>query len=393
MHLACARCEATYPFDPRIFRCECGGPLELEGAPSLDLDRVNSDEGSLWRYRHALPLPEGAEPVTLGEGWTPLVTADWGGMSVRLKCESLNPTGSFKDRGTALLVTALKEAGVDEVVEDSSGNAGASLAAYAARAGIMATVYVPSYASPVKQAQIAAYGADVVSVPGPRTEAAQAVLAAAEAGAAYASHVYHPLIHHGMKTLAFEICEQLATPLAARDLVLLHTPDAVIVPLGHGSLLLGLAQGYRELLDAGCIDRLPRLFGIQAAPCAPLAEAWEKNAAVVSPVEEGKTVAEGVCIAEPLRDWEILAAIRRTKGGILAVPDEETIAAQRRLAHQGFYVEPTSALALAGLDHLRDQLDGTVVVVLTGSGFKSPPETGLEMVGQECPPGTEASGA
>ncbi|MGD1992403.1 MAG: pyridoxal-phosphate dependent enzyme [Anaerolineae bacterium] len=387
MRLICARCEATYPFDPLAFRCECGGPLRLEGAPTLNLDRVNSNDGTLWRYRHALPLPEGATPVTLGEGGTPLVTAEWAGMTVRLKCESLNPTGSFKDRGTTLLVTALREAGVDHVVEDSSGNAGASLAAYAARAGIMATVYVPAHASPVKQAQIAAYGAEVVSVPGPRTEAARAVLAAAEAGAAYASHVYHPLIHHGMKTLAFEICEQLATPLSARDLLLLHTPDAVVVPLGHGSLLLGLALGYQELLEAGCIDRLPRLFGIQAAPCAPLAAAWAEAAAVAEPVEEGETVAEGACIAEPVRDWEILAAVRRTKGAILSVPDEETIYAQRRLAHQGFYVEPTSALALAGLDHLRDQLDGTVVVVLTGSGFKSPPESGLEVMGDECPPG------
>ena len=314
--------------------------------PRFDRSVFASRPPTLWRYWEALPFATDTAPVSFDEGYTPLLRVTVRDVPIWLKQDQLFPSGSYKDRGASVLISHVRALGIERVVEDSSGNAGASLAAYAARASIMATVYVPAHASPVKQAQIAAYGADVVSVPGPRTEAARAVLAAVEAGAAYASHVYHPLIHHGMKTLAFEICEQLATPLAARDLVLLHTPDAVIVPLGHGSLLLGLAQGYRELLDAGCIDRLPRLFGIQAAPCAPLAEAWEKNAAVVSPVEEGKTVAEGVCIAEPLRDWEILAAIRRTKGGILAVPDEETIAAQRRLAHQGFYVEPTSALEI-----------------------------------------------
>lgn len=360
MHLVCTSCEAIHPLDPLLFRCRCGGVLEIVGAPTYNPKQVASSERTLWRYRHALPLPEGAAPMTLGEGMTPLVEAEWDGLSVLLKCEFLNPTGSFKDRGATVLVTALAAAGAGEVVEDSSGNAGSSLAAYAARAGIRATIYVPAHASPVKQAQIAAYGAEVVPVAGPRSEAGRAVLEAVDRGAAYASHVYHPLVHEGMKTIAFEIWEQAGAP------------EAVLLPLGHGSLLLGLARGFGELQAAGCIESMPRIFGVQAAACAPLAAAWEQGATEAIPVAEGETVAEGVRIAAPVRGRAALTAVRHSGGAILAIADEETLVAQRRLAHQGFYVEPTSALAVAALDHLRDRLEGRVVVILTGNGLKSP---------------------
>ena len=363
MKLQCSRCARSWPLDPTRWRCDCGGVLEIVGAPSFDPARVDERDYTLWRYRAALSLPDDATTVTLGEGWTPLVAAEWDGQPVYLKAEYLNPTGSFKDRGAAVLVTALKAAGVRKVVEDSSGNAGTALAAYAARVGLSATVYVPAHASPVKQAQIAAYGAEVVAVPGPRSEAARAVRRALEEGAVYASHVYSPLYPQGMKTVAFELWEQLGG----------RAPESVVVPLGHGGLLLGLHAGFSELLAAGLIERLPRLSGVQAQPCAPLARAWERGASDVEPVEEGETVAEGVRIAAPPWGRAVLAAVRESNGAVLALPDEETMMAQRKLAHQGFYVEPTSALAVAALNHLRDRLGGTPVVVLTGSGFKSPP--------------------
>lgn len=368
MVLVCVCCGKAYPFDPRRFRCDCEGPLVVSGAPVFDPARVELDRPGLWRYRHALPLPEGTVPVTLGEGLTPLVAAEWDGLPVLLKCEFLNPTGSFKDRGTTVLVSALAAAGVTRVVEDSSGNAGASLAAYAARAGLQATVYVPAHASPVKRAQIAAYGADVHAVPGPRSESARAVLTAVGETTAYASHVYHPLVHHGMKTAAFEIVEQMRLWTGQAY----SAPNAVVLPVGHGTLLLGLALGFAELRAVGCIERLPRLFGVQAATCAPLATAWERGAEEPQPLTEGETVAEGVRIAAPLRGREVLGAVRESGGGLLALSDDQTLAAQRRLARQGFYVEPTSALAVAALDPLRDRLAGVVVVVLTGSGFKTP---------------------
>jgi threonine synthase len=300
--------------------------------------------------------------VTLGEGWTPLVAAEWDHLPLYLKAEYLNPTGSFKDRGAAVLVTVLKAVGVREVVEDSSGNAGAALAAYAARAGLRATVYVPAHASPVKQAQIAAYGTQVVRVDGPRAEAARAVRRAAEEGAVYASHVYSPLCPQGTKTIGLELWEQLGR----------RAPTSVVVPVGHGGLLLGLYLGFGELLSAGLIQRLPRLFGVQAQACAPLARAWRHGATDVASVEEGETVAEGVRIAAPPWGRLLLDAVRGSGGTVVALPDGETLAAQAKLAHQGFYVEPTSALAVAALDRLRDSLGDVPVVVLTGSGFKSP---------------------
>jgi threonine synthase len=336
--------------------------LEIAGGPPFDLTRVDETDYTLWRYQAALQLPDRVARVTLGEGWSPLVSSDWGGQPIYLKAEHLNPTGSFKDRGAAVLVAALKTAGVQEVVEDSSGNAGAALAAYAARAGVRATIYVPAHASPAKQAQIAIYGARVVPVPGPRSEATQAAREAVQQGAVYASHVYSPFYVQGTKTIAFELWEQLDG----------RAPDSIVAPVGHGSLLLGLYRGFRELLSAGLIERLPRLFGVQAQACAPLARAWERGLASVEPVEEGETIAEGVAIAVPPWGRTILAAARESGGAVLALQDEETLAAQRKLAQQGFYVEPTSALAVAALDHLQGHLGDVPVVVLTGNGLKSP---------------------
>lgn len=367
MRLRCHGCGRDLAFDASRLRCPCGGVLEIVGAPRFDLSRVSENTFTLWRYREALPLPDGAGPVTLGEGWTPLVDADWEGRTVKLKLESLNPTGSFKDRGAALLVTALRAAGVSEVVEDSSGNAGAALSAYAARAGIGAGVYVPEHASSVKQRQISVYGAEVVPVPGSRADTTRAVLQEVEEGAVYASHAYSPLYAHGMKTVAFEVWEQCGG----------CTPGSVVAPVGHGGLLLGLSMGFEELLAAGLIDRRPRLVGVQAEPCAPLARAWEEVAVAARPVEEGDTVAGGVRIADPPWGQQVLEAVRRSRGALLAVSDEDTLKAQEKLARCGFYVEPTSALVAAGLDAIGIADSGSAseptVVVVTGSGFKTPP--------------------
>jgi threonine synthase len=283
-----------------------------------------------------------------------------------MKLESLNPTGSFKDRGAALLVAALHGAGVRDVVEDSSGNAGAALSAYAARAGLQATVYVPAHASSVKQAQIAVYGADVVSVPGSRSDTADAVLKAVEEGAVYATHARSPLYAHGMKTVAFELWEQCGW----------CAPSTIVVPVGHGGLLLGLDMGFGELLAAGLIERLPRLVGVQAEACAPLVRAWEQGETRVEPIDERETVAGGVRIVDPPWGMQVLAAVRRSGGGMIAVADDQILAVQSALAERGFYVELTSALPAAALESWTDDeaadAASPLVVVLTGSGFKSP---------------------
>jgi threonine synthase len=340
--------------------------LEITGGPTFDPRGVSESTYTIWRYRQALPVPKGGAPVTLGEGWTPLVDVDWDGRSIKLKAETQNPTGSFKDRGAALLVTALRGAGVRSVVEDSSGNAGAALSAYAARGGLHAKVYVPAHASSVKQDQIAVYGAEVVTVTGSRAAATRAVLQAVEKGAVYASHAYSPLYAEGMKTVAFEIWEQCGS----------RAPGSVVVPVGHGGLLLGLSRGFDELLAARLVERRPRLFGVQAEACAPLAQAWAQGATEVEAVQEGNTVAGGVRIADPPWGRQVLEGVRRSGGGFLAVSDEEVMKAQDKLARTGFYVEPTSALVIAALDNMNDDdvldLHPPVVLVLTGSGFKSP---------------------
>lgn len=373
MKLRCTRCQRQSPFDATRYQCpSCGGVLEILGGPTFDPVGVREDLHNLWRYRSALPAPPGAEPVTLGEGWTPLVGVDWEGHPIQVKVESLNPTGSFKDRGAALLVTALRAAGVRRVVEDSSGNAGAALSAYAARGGLHAKVYVPAHASSVKQAQIAVYGAEIVAVSGSRADTARAVLEAVGEGdgrglgTVYASHAYSPLYAQGMKTIAFELWEQCQG----------CTPGSVVVPLGHGGLLLGLDMGFGELLAAGLIRRRPRLLGVQAEACAPLARAWRTGASEVEPAAEGETVAGGVRIAAPPWGRQVLEAVRRSGGAVVAVGDDEALAAQRKLARRGFYVEPTSALAVAALGRLGGVASSTLatptIVILTGSGFKSP---------------------
>lgn len=280
------------------------------------------------------------------------------------KLEFLAPTASYKDRGTALLVNYLLAHGVQEVVEDSSGNAGASLAAYAGAAGLRSTIFVPTHASPAKKRQIAVFGARLVEVPGPRSAATEACLEAVESGrAVYASHAWSPLFLVGQVTVAWELWEQLGG----------QEPDAVVCPLGQGGLLLGLWHGFQALKAAGLIRRVPRLYGVQAAACDPIVRAWEANVAEPVAVVEGDTVAEGVRIAAPVRGREILAALRAGEGGAVRVTDEITLAAQEALARHGLFVEPTSAPAVAALPAVRSLVgrQAEIVVPLTGSGLKA----------------------
>ncbi len=362
MNLHCSQCKRTYPHHTHQWRCECGGVFELEGAPDFDQDKIETGDCSLWRYRAMLPLPDAQSIISLGEGFTPLVETQVYGANIHCKLEFLAPTGSFKDRGTAVLINVLRELGVEKVVEDSSGNAGASLAAYAARSGIEAEIYVPAYASPAKLHQIAVYGARLIKVEGPRERAAEAVQEAAAQGAYYASHYYNPFTLEGLKTIAYEIWEQVGGRAA----------DNVVLPVGHGTLLLGAYRGFQDLLSAGLIERLPRLFAVQAETCAPLYEAHQRGLEDASPIEKDETVAEGISIAQPVRGRQILAAVRETGGAVLAVSDEETLHARDQLARRGLYVEPTSAVAIAALRQLGDLIksEELTIVPLTGSGLK-----------------------
>jgi threonine synthase len=312
-----------------------------------------------------LPLDPGWEPVTLGEGNTPLVSETWYGYPLLLKLESLAPTGSFKDRGMAVLTTALRGLGVERVVEDSSGNAGASLAAYAARAGIACDICVPDTAEGPKLTQMAAHGAEVIQIKGKREYSALAAWAAAAHGAYYASHVYNPYFLAGTETCAYEVWEQLEN----------HVPAAIVLPVGNGSLLLGLFRGFERLQRAGLIEQLPQLYAVQTEACAPIYRAFQNGGQFVPAVTAKATVARGIAVAQPARGSQILAAVQTSRGAVVTVTEPEIEQAADTLAHKGFYVEMTSAAAMAAIDGLRHQLpepgSGQVIVLLTGHGLKT----------------------
>ncbi|MGI5352457.1 threonine synthase [Streptomyces sp. CA-250714] len=357
-----------YPLDPLRWRGDDGTPLLVSPARAPAPGDIVAADRSLWRYRAALPVPPGAPGISLGEGCTPLLARTWGGVEVGFKLEWFNPSGSFKDRGSSVLISALAAQGVGQVLEDSSGNGGSSVAAYCAAAGVEATVLVPEHTSPAKTLQATAYGARVTPVPGDRDATAAEALRRAE-HTVYASHNWHPYFLEGTKTLAYEIWEDLG----------FRAPDAVVTVAGAGSIVLGCDLGFTELLAAGRIAALPRLLVAQPANCAPLHAAFTADAEGPVPGAWQPTMAEGTAIKEPVRLPEVLAAVRRSGGTTAAIPEQDIASAVRRLAATGLYAEPTSATAAAAVDVFAERGElppgGTTVVILTGSALKAPTAT------------------
>lgn len=368
MHYLDPATGAAYPLATARWCADNGNALELAAAPALRRADIQASRYSVWRYARAL-LVDDADVVTMGEGWTPLNCGEWDGVRILFKCEFMMPTGSFKDRGMTVMVSYLKSRGISHVLEDSSGNAGASLAAYAAAAGMRCRILVPETASYPKIAQIAACGADVVTIRGSRQDVADAALRMSS-GIFYASHNWQPFFVEGTKTLAYELWEQLG----------FRAPDNVVVPLGYGSNVLGCDRGFAELKRNGEIERVPRIFGVQAVNCAPYHAAFKAGVEHLVPTEITATVAEGIASSRPTRVTGVLRAVRGSGGAIVAVSEAEIIAALGMLMRKGCYVEPTSAAAAAGLTQL---LAGgtikpgeTTVLVLTGSGLKASEKIG-----------------
>ena len=376
MNVFCPECGTKDTLSPLRWCCACHGAWEFEERGDFDPELIDAGDSSIWRYRHLYGLPFDTPSVRLGAGGTPLLpatlpvaSADGSAVQERqvlLKVEYLAPTASFKDRGTAVMVNILAHQGVSHVADDSSGNAGASVAAYAARAGLHAEVFVPAHASPAKQAQIAVYGAQVRPVPGPRLNAKLAAIESVQRGVVYASHAYHPGFLLGQQSVAWEVWEQLGR----------RAPDWYVVPVGQGVHLLGVWLGFRRLRAAGLVDRLPRLAAVQPALLAPLCRAFEAGLEIV-PGAEATTpsIAEGLAIAEPVRGRRLLQALRETDGICATVQEEAIKAAQGELARHGFYAEPTSATVVAALPSVLEAAhrEATIVVALTGSGLKGSP--------------------
>jgi threonine synthase len=355
----CPACDATIAADRPLWRCDCGSHLNLVPGRGLGRAEIVRDDASLWRYRAGLALA-GPPRVSLGEGWTPLVAREWDGAAIRFKLETQMPTGSFKDRGTAVMLNHLLEVGVGPIHEDSSGNAGSSIATYAAAAGIPCRIFVPASAPRGKIVQITATGASVEAILGTRQDVTEAALAAV-GGSFYASHNWQPFFIEGTKTLAYELWEQLGFTV----------PDNIVVPTGYGSNILGLHRGFDELLRRGEITRMSRLFAVQAENCAAFAAAsagWKD-------FDPRPTIADGIATVKPVRTEEVLAALRHSGGGVVTVPEKDIGPALIRLGRLGFYVEPTAATAGAALSRLL--ADGaiatgdTTVAVLTGHGLKA----------------------
>jgi threonine synthase len=231
---------------------------------------------------------------------------------------------------------------------------------------MQASIFAPAHASPAKLAQIELYGAQVHKIPGARQNASQAVMDAVQNGMVYASHANNPIYLLGQQTVAWEVWEQMA----------FHVPDWIVVPVGQGGNLLGYYEGFRALLLNGLIKRLPGIIAVQPQRLAPICDAYEQKWMEWFPVSAPQpgSVAEGLAITQPVRWQHILAALEQSHGFCVRVPEEQILPAQRQLAKQGFYVEPTSAVVIAALPQIFNTVkkEQTVVVSLTGSGLKSP---------------------
>lgn len=358
--IRCSDCGDPYPPTGVPYLCpKCGGVYDFDAPPLLQKEHIENDQPGLWRYRHSFELFDGAPGLTLGEGGTPLIWETVNEKRVGIKLESLNPSGSYKDRGTAVMINQLLARGVKRAVEDSSGNAGASFAAYAARAGLKAQVFVPSSASGPKRVQIERYGAELIPVEGPRSAAAQAVLAEVEKGAVYASHAYLPFGLAGIATIAYELWEALGS-----------APGCVVAPVGQGGLLLGIRRGFAALQRQGLIAAMPYLVGVQARACAPVWAGFTRGEKAIEQVEEGPTIAEGIRVRHPVWAGSLLREITPPGGTFTAVEEEKILPAHHGLARRGIYVEPTSAVVWCALEQLLGKVPDPVILIMTGSGLK-----------------------
>ncbi len=366
-NLVCERCGDRLNATKDVWQCaRCEGPLRWDIERRFDRGMIDTNQTGLWRYAGSLPVGR-EESISLGEVTTPLVNLNIDGARATCKLDYLSPSGSYKDRGAAVLVSALRLMGATHAVEDSSGNAAAAISAYAAGAGIVCTVFAPAAASPGKLVQSEATGATVVKVEGSRDDVARAAIRAAASapGSTYASHNWHPFFIEGVKTWAFEVWEQLG----------FEVPDVAVVPVGSGSMLFGAYLAFASLIAAGEIGALPRLYAAQPAACAPVNLAVSSGASDTKPFPRTPTIAEGTSIANPVRGRELLAAIQATRGGAVAVDEAEIAGGLKLAASHGIYVEPTSAVAIAGARKLiaggQIRPSERTVIVLSGSGLKA----------------------
>ena len=357
--LRCIDCSTLQgPSVKDLYCADCGGLFAVEYQESPD------------GMQPRMPMDDPSMANSLGEGDTPLVLMEKTGDALGLdslwaKLEFMAPTGSFKDRGSVILTSMGIELGVTEFIEDSSGNAGASLSAYAAAAGLTAHVFAPASAASGKLDQIQIFGASLHKIEGARqaaTDAAEKFVK--ERGLVYMSHNLSPYFSEGMKAASYEIVEVLGGDI-----------DHVVLPAGNGSLLIGMVRGYRELLEAGIVSSIPRFHAVQAEAVPPLVAAL--NGEEWSQDDVKPTNASGIAVSKPPRLAEMIEVIKSTNGTGTTVSEDSLTEWQERLASaEGIFAEMTSAGAFAGLEKLIESgeisSDSNVCVPITGSGLKEP---------------------
>ncbi len=365
----CENCGKRADVSIRAPWCQCGGLWKLTYTKTLtkfETKGIDTKEWSLFRYRNYLPIPKGEEnvwkSVTMGEGMTPIISFN---ENVLLKMDDYMPTLSFKDRGAAILAVHCKSIGVKEVVQDSSGNAGNSVAAYCVRAGIKCKIFVPQNTSPKKISMIQTYGAEVQIVPGSRDNCAEVCRKAVqETGAYYASHVYNPFFYEGTKTYLYEIYEQLG-----------RIPKNLFIPVGNGTLFLGVMKALEHFQASGILDRncFPQIYAVQSENCSPLLQAAAKKSPHPADVIPSETLAEGIAIGKPMRGKEILKYVYQYGVQVIPVPEKEILPAQRELAEKGIFCEHTTAATYAAYQEYiqRYGILKDVLLPICGAGIKS----------------------
>ena len=362
MDYICAKCGKRVSTTTRQAKCECGGLWNLDYTPpKFSLEDIDRDEWSMFRYRKFMALEGDTwKDISLGEGMTPVVRFD---ENVLLKMDYFMPTLSFKDRGAAVLIAHCKAIGVDSVVQDSSGNAGNSVAAYSGKAGINCEIFVPEGTSPKKIDMIRAHGATCTVVPGSRDHCADVCRSKVDTdNCYYANHVYNPYFYEGTKTYIYEVFEQLH-----------RMPKHLVIPVGNGTLFLGAIYALEHLLASGVIEEMPKIIALQSEYCDPILQAAEKGEYQPAKVSPKPTIAEGIAIGLPMRGEEILRLTHKYNIKYVYAPENKIMEARAALAKKGIYCEHTTAANYAAYLHYCE-LYGTAedcLITMCGAGLKS----------------------
>lgn len=362
MDFICSKCETRVPTTTYQPKCDCGGLWNLDfQAPKFSLHDIDQTQWSMFRYSHFMAVQKNAwQDVSMGEGMTPIIRLN---EDVLLKMDYLMPTLSFKDRGAAVLIAHCKSIGVTDVVQDSSGNAGNSVAAYSARAGIQCEIFVPEGTSPKKIDMIKSHGAKVSIVPGSRDHCAQVCRDKVEqSNAYYANHVYNPFFYEGTKTYIYEVFEQLK-----------RMPAYILIPVGNGTLFLGALYALEELLLSGVITKMPQIIAVQSEHCDPIMQGLALGLTTPADVTPKTTMAEGIAIGKPMRGAQIMAYAQRYNIHFIHCPEDRIIAARAELAKKGVYCEHTTAANYAAYLHYCELYGATpdCLITMCGAGLKS----------------------